>query len=76
MRITGEGHTLLCPTYPTRGVFDDSKGLRFDKLMDASYGGAFGGETKSDRENAQRARKKGDLIAVPFQRRTNVFALV
>jgi hypothetical protein len=70
--ITGEGHTLLSPTYPARGYFDDQKGLRFDKLIETSYGGSFGGETKTDREKAQRARKKGDEVYVPFQRRTNV----
>ena len=70
--MTGEGHTLLSTTYPSRGFFDDSKGLRFDKMMDTSYGGKFGGETKSDRANAKRARKKGDVIPVPFLKRTNV----
>jgi hypothetical protein len=70
--VTGEGHTLLSPSYPSRGVFDDQKGLRFDKMMDVAYGGKFGGETKTDREKAQRAKRKGDVVAVPFQSSSNV----
>ena len=55
-----------------RGVFDDSKGLRFDRLMDAAYGGKFGGETKTHRDKAQKNKKKGNTTSVPFQKRTNV----
>ena len=63
------GHLLIVFSGSlTRGC----KGLRFDKLMDAAYGGKFGGETKTDRDKAQKQRKKGEMVTVPFQRRTNV----
>ena len=49
--LTGEGHHLLCPAYLTKGHFEDSKGLRFDRMMDTAYG-----------EQAKRARKSGKAV--------------
>ena len=70
--MEGEGHRLLCPSYPSRGTFDDTSGLRFDRMMDTTYGGKFGGETKNAREKAKSMAAAGKSTRVPFHAETNV----
>ena len=70
--VTGEGKPLLCPTWPSRGTFDNESGLPFDRLMDAAYGKGFGGETKHDRVQAKKAKKDGSAVAAAYQSETNI----
>eukprot|EP00973_Karenia_brevis_P037358 5149486-Karenia_brevis.AAC.1 len=72
LKLSGEGAEYLCPTYPSQGKFDGDHGLVFDKLMDAAYGKSFGGETKTDRDAAKRAKKTGDPRPIPFMHHTNI----
>ena len=46
LKLSGEGHQYCNDTYAKKGHFDDSKGLRFDLMMDMSSGGRFGGGNK------------------------------
>ena len=72
LKLSGEGHQYCNDTYAKKGHFDDSKGLRFDLMMDMSSGGRFGGETKVSRDAAAKARRKGEAIDVPLQEKTNM----
>ena len=58
--------------FPTKGIFDESHGLPFGRMMDAAYGKGFGGDTKADRVAMKKSVDCGVAPVMSYQPSTNI----